>query len=125
TERELLDRAQVYVRICGSLMDRKVAQPRRPEDAFYFGVIKANEGDYEEALKHLEKALQVSPKDEKIHYVLASTLALRGERQEALKHLKDAIDLNATNRIYAGNDPDFEPLREDEEFQNLVHPEEA
>ena len=72
----------------------------------------------------LEHALQNNPKDEKVHYVLASTLALKGERREALEHLQQAIELNATNRVYARNDPDFEPLRDDENFQNLIHPEE-
>jgi tetratricopeptide (TPR) repeat protein len=123
-EKELLDRAHVYLRICKGMMDRKVAQPKKPEDNFYFGVIKANEANYDEAVKYLDRALQNAPKDEKVHYVMASTLALKGERQDALKHLREAIELNATNRIFARNDPDFEPLRGDEDFQNLVHPEE-
>ena len=123
-EKELLDRARAYARICEGLGDRREPQPRRPEDYFYFGVIKANEADYEGAVRFLEKALQATPKDEKVHYVLASTLALKGERREALEHLKTAIELNATNRIYARNDPDFEPLRDDESYQNLIHPEE-
>lgn len=124
-EKELLDRAQVYVRICKGMADRKPPQPKKPEDFFYFGVIKANEADYDEAVKFLGRALEASPKDEKVHYVLASTLALKGELQDALKHLREAIELNVSNRIYARNDPDFEPLRDDEGFQNLVHPEEA
>jgi len=123
-EKELTDRAQAYARICHNLLDRREAQPRKPEDFFYYGVIKANEADYDEAAKLLERALQTDPKDEKAHYVLASTLALKGDRRQALEHLREAIELNATNRIYARNDPDFEPLRDDENFQNLIHPEE-
>ena len=123
-EKELTDRANVYLRICQNVLERKDPQPRKPEDSFYYGVIKANEANYDEAVRHLEKALQANPKDEKVHYVLASTLAAKGDRREALEHLREAIELNATNRIYARNDPDFEPLRDDENFQNLIHPEE-
>jgi tetratricopeptide (TPR) repeat protein len=123
-QRELVDRAQVYVRICKSMLERKPVAPKKPEDLFYLGVIKANQADYVEAADLLDRALQANPKDEKAHYVLASTLALKGDRPEALRHLKEAIDLNATNRVYAMNDPDFEPIREDEGFQNLIHPEE-
>jgi len=123
-EKELTDRAQAYTRICRNLLDRREPQPSKPEDFFYYGVIKANEADYDEAVQLLEHALQNNPKDEKVHYVLASTLALKGERREALEHLQQAIELNATNRVYARNDPDFEPLRDDENFQNLIHPEE-
>lgn len=124
-EKELLDRARVYIRICNGMADRKPPQPKKPEDFFYYGVMKANDAEYDEAVKYLDRALEADPKDEKVHYVLASTLALKGDRQDALKHLKEAVELNATNRIYARNDPDFEPLREDEDFMNLIHPEEA
>jgi tetratricopeptide (TPR) repeat protein len=124
-EKELTDRAQVYLRICQNVLERKEPQPRKPEDFFYFGVIKANEANYDEAVKFLEKALQANPKDEKVHYVMASTLAAKGDRREALEHLREAIELNATNRIYARNDPDFEPIRDDDNFQNLIHPEEV
>ncbi len=124
-EKELLDRVQVYLRICKNMLERKPPQPRRPEDYFYFGVMKANDAEYDEAVRLLGRALEANPKDEKIHYVLASTLALKGDRQDALKHLREAVELNATNRIYARNDPDFEPIRDDETFQNLIHPEEA
>ncbi len=124
-EKELIDRAQIYAKICKGMLERKPATPKKPEDLFYLGVIKANQAEYVEAAELLDRALQANPKDEKAHYVLASTLALKGDRPEALRHLKEAIDLNATNRVYAMNDPDFEPIREDEGFQNLIHPEES
>ena len=124
-EKELLDRVQSYVRICRSKLERRPAHPRKPEDYFYLGVIKANEANYSEAVECLDRALNASPGDEKIHYVMASTLALDGRRQEALKHLQEAIELNATNRVHAKNDPDFEPIRDDDMFQSLVYPDEA
>ncbi len=123
-EREILDRSRIYIRICDDMTEKPEFHPRKPEDHFYLGVIKTNEAEYDEAMKCFEKALQATPKDEKIHYVMASTLALKGERRQALEYLKTAIELNATNRIYARNDPDFEPLREEDDFANLVHPEE-
>ncbi len=124
-EKELKDRAKVYVRICETRLERKTGIPNDPQDLFYLGVFKANEAAYDEAVGYLERALQSSPKDEKIHYVLASTLALKGERGGAVEHLQKAIDLNSTNRIHARNDPDFEPIRDDDTVQNLLYPEEA
>jgi len=123
-ERELVDRAQVYARVCAQMSNTRAPQPRKPEDCFYFGVMKANEADYDEAVKYLDRALQANPRDEKVHYVMASTLALKGERDTAIKHLREAIQIDKGNRIFARNDPDFEPIRDDEAFQNLIHPEE-
>ena len=124
-EMELLDRIKVYVKICETHLERKPAVPKDPNDLFYLGVIKANEAEYEEAVGFLDKALQSSPGDEKIHYVLASTLALKGERDRAVEHLQKAIELNGVNKIHARNDPDFEPLRDDDTVQNMLYPEEA
>ncbi len=124
-DKELLDRAQVYRRICESRMKSPPPTPKDPAGLFYLGVIKANEADFDGAVGYLQSALQASPEDEKIHYVLASTLALKGERENAVTHLKQAIDLNSLNRIHARNDPDFEPIRDDDALQNLLYPEEA
>ncbi len=123
-EKELNDRVRCYVRICQSQVERKSTQPRKPEEFFYHGVLRANDADFDNAVSLLDRALQMSPKDEKVHYVLASTLALKGDRGEAVRHLREAIELNSTNRIYARNDPDFETIRDDETFQDLVYPEE-
>jgi tetratricopeptide (TPR) repeat protein len=125
-EKELLDRVGKYIRVCKSMLDeKKGSQNRRPEDLFYLGVMKSNEAKYDEAIEFLDRALQSNPKDEKAHYVMASTRALKGDRDLAIRHLTEAITLNATNRIHAQNDPDFEPIRSEDGFQNLIYPEEA
>jgi len=124
-EKELTDRVQMYARVCKNALARTKENTGRPEDYFYLGVLKANEANYTEAVEFLDRALQVNPRDEKAHYVMASTRAQRGERDHAIKHLQEAIALNATNRYYAQNDPDFESLRGEDDFENLVHPEEG
>ena len=124
-EKELADRTRCYLQICRSMLDSQASQqPKKPEDLFYHGVMKANEADFDAAIGFLDRALQANPKDEKVLYVLASTLALKGDSGEAVKNLQKAIDLNATNRLFARNDSDFERLRDDETFQNLIFPEE-
>jgi len=124
-DKELLDRAKIYKQICAARMKPAPETPRDPANLFYLGVMKANEADFDGAVGYLEQALRTSPEDEKIHYVLASTLALKGERGPAVDHLRRAIDLNTLNRIHARNDPDFEPIRDDDALQSLLYPEEA
>jgi tetratricopeptide (TPR) repeat protein len=124
-DRELLDRVRVYKRICESRLTSPPETPKDPASLFYLGVMRANEADFDGAVGFLEQALQANPGDEKVHYVLASTLAMKGEREGAVDHLRQAIDRNAINRIHARNDPDFEPIRDDDALQNLLYPEEA
>ncbi len=49
--------------------------------------------------------------------MLAVSHAQRGEHAEAIAHLERAIALNPENRALARQDPDLEPLRDDEAFR--------
>ena len=62
----------------------------------------------------------IQPKSEKIVYLIAGTYALMGERQQAIENLEKSIKLEETNRIYARNDPDFESIYNEPEFEELV-----
>lgn len=121
-EKEVADRCRAYLRICERGPGEKVMPLKRVEDYYYQGVLECNRQQYDEALKHLDRALKMNPKDDRVLYVLASTQALKGDREQALAALKEAIDLNAVNRIHAQQDPDFEPLRDDDAFLDLVLP---
>jgi tetratricopeptide (TPR) repeat protein len=124
-EKELVDRAQGYARVCRVQSAGKGGGQHKPETYYYLGVMRANEADFDQAIEMLDRALQHDPRDEKAHYVMASTRALKGDRDLALKHLQEAIALNTQNRFYAMNDPDFESIRDEEPFENLVYPNEA
>ena len=46
-----------------------------------------------------------------------------GNTTQGLKYLKKAITMNEENRFFANNDPDFEPIADSPEFEELIHPE--
>jgi tetratricopeptide (TPR) repeat protein len=124
TEKEIADRCRLYLRICSRHTDQKVHPLKRPEDYFYQGVVESNRQQYDQAIDHLGRALKLSPGDDKVVYVMAAILALKGERDQALSSLREAIQLNTLNRAHAQQDPDFDALREDDEFRDLVYPSE-
>jgi len=125
SEQEIADRCRVYVRICKRSMDEKIQPLKRLEDYYYQGIVESNRQQYDEALKHLDRALKLDPKNDRVVYLIASTLALKGERDQALVSLQEAIGLNPLNRTHAQQDPDFDLLREDEMFLALVAPRQA
>jgi tetratricopeptide (TPR) repeat protein len=90
------------------------------DDYYYQGVLESNRQQYDEALKHLDRAQKMSPKDDRVIYAIASTQSLKGDREQALAALKEAIELNVVNRIQAQQDPDFDPLRDDDAFIDMV-----
>ncbi len=119
-ERELNERARMYLRVCGQHLDASNLKLETLDDHCYVAVVLSNDGEYDTALKHLDRALRHTPESDKAMYLRASTLALKGDRRRALEALRKAISLDDRNRIYAANNPDFSSLRDDEEFITLT-----
>ncbi len=119
SEKELKDRAQIYLDICTERQKKEKVQLNTFDDYYQYSVYKINQGEYKEALKLLEKALQMKPKEGKIFYLMADAYCLMGNKAECLAQLKKAIQMDKFFSILAQNEADFEPLREDKKF-NLI-----
>jgi tetratricopeptide (TPR) repeat protein len=121
-ERELVDRAKMYV----TISEEKVQKPKSSvplktfEDYYHYGIYKTNAGEFEEAQQLLEKAQKMSPEEGRIHYALADLFCLMGQTETALEHLKRAIQIDKFFRILAQNESDFEPLRDDKKFKLIT-----
>jgi tetratricopeptide (TPR) repeat protein len=72
------------------------------------------------AIRELEKALVKEPEDALIHYNLACYQSLARDRGQALRHLEQALRLDPGYRRMVDQESDFDPLRDDPEFQSLV-----
>jgi tetratricopeptide (TPR) repeat protein len=75
--------------------------------------------DYERAIEALEGVLERYPGNEGILYNLACCEALAGRREAALEHL-EASFAHEPYRSYARTDTDFDPIRDDPRFVELV-----
>jgi|WetSurMetagenome_2_1015567.scaffolds.fasta_scaffold348781_2 tetratricopeptide (TPR) repeat protein len=121
-ERELVDRARLYVAICENrLKSGKEGAPLKTADDYYrAGLFKINASAYEDAQKLLDKALKLSPEAGKIHYALADLYCLTGQTEPCLEALKKAIQFDKQFRVLAQNEIDFEPLWDDKKFKVLT-----
>ncbi len=119
-EKELVDRAHVYLKICASKKKKEKIQMNTFEDYYQFSIMKLNHGEYEEALKLLGKAAEMKPKEGKIPYLMANTYCLMGEIEPCLEHLKKAIQMDKFFSTLAQNESDFEPLWEDKKFKLIT-----
>jgi tetratricopeptide (TPR) repeat protein len=120
TEKELVDRARMYLEITHEKGKKETVSLKTVDDYFYYSAYKINTGDYEEALKLLEKALEMKEDEGKIYYLMADACILAGKTEEALEHLKKAFQKDRFYRILAQNETDFEPLWEDKKFKLIT-----
>lgn len=119
-ERELLERARLYLRVCERETERQAAPPQTSGDHVYAATVALNSGDHAGALGHLQRALSADANNDHAHYIMAAALSLRGRREEALEHLQRSIALNPENRSQARQDPDLENIRSHEGFRAVI-----
>jgi tetratricopeptide (TPR) repeat protein len=124
SERDLVERARAYRAICDRALDKKTPRPKTFEEFVTYGVLLHNRGEFEDAVKHLQQAVEMHPRNESALYCLAAAAARAGDTAAAVKALRGAISANPANRSQARADEDFEDLRDLPEFDSLVHPEE-
>lgn len=110
-ERELLERARLYLRVCERETARQPVGPKTTAERVYAATVALNSGDHAGALGHLQRALGDDPDSDHAHYIMAVALGMRGRVEEALDHLRRAIGLNPENRSLARQDPDLDGIR--------------
>lgn len=118
-EKELVDRARVYLAVCERQKLAARSTLSEPEDFYYAAVLEKNRGNVEEAIEHLKRAARKNGGG-KVDFLLACCYAQRGEPGSALEYLRRAIGEDQRNRILARHDRDFDPVRDSPEFQELL-----
>ena len=84
------------------------------------GYSLGNLGRYEEAISSYDKAVEFKPDDHEAWYNKACSYSLQNNIEQAIENLKTAINLHPKVREMAKTDSDFDAIREDERFQELI-----
>lgn len=119
-EREIVDRARTYLAIARKRPKKEAVSMKGFEDYTHYGVIRANQGDYDGAMRLFQKALECKEKEGLVYYLLADVHCLMGQPEPALDYLKKAIQKDKSFSTLAQNEPDFEPLWDDKKFKLLT-----
>lgn len=121
-ERELADRARLYLKICRERIGKSKERIslKTEEDYFYYSVYRMNQGDTEGAAKLLEKARELAPKDARTFYLSADLACVLGQTEDCLEYLKKAVHLDRLYAVLAQNEADFQPLWDDKKFKVIV-----
>jgi|ERR1051326_1556275 tetratricopeptide (TPR) repeat protein len=116
-EKELHERARQYLNVCQRQTAPRESSPQTIDERLYAATLAINTGQYDQAIAHLRLVRDEDPDNDHALYMLAVAHAQRDEHAEAVAHLERAIALNGENRALARNDPDLEPLRDDDAFR--------
>jgi predicted Zn-dependent protease len=118
-EKELVDRARVYLTVCER--QKRAGRPNltEPEDFYYAALLEKNRGNVLEAIEHLRHAARKNGGG-RVDFLLACCYAQSGDQGSAVEHLRRAIEEDQHNRILARHDRDFDAVRQTPEFQELL-----
>ena len=112
-ERELLERAGLYLKVCErELEPKEPPAPKSADEWVYAATVSLNADDEATAVQHLQRALTTDARHDHAHYMMAVASLRRNDTATALHHLHQAIALNPDNRSLARQDPDLDRLRE-------------
>jgi tetratricopeptide (TPR) repeat protein len=121
-EPELAERARTYLRICDRRLAGEPPEPTAPQERYHRAVVLANDGRFDEALRLLDGLVREDPVSVPFLYARASVLALKGVADRAVADLRQAIMVDPKIRFQAANDPDFERVREEPAFIDIIEP---
>jgi tetratricopeptide (TPR) repeat protein len=77
-------------------------------------------GEYAEVADRLRGLVEAHPQYAELFYNLACCESLAGRTTDAVDHLRRAIEMSERFRAYAKDDSDFDPIRDEPAFKELI-----
>lgn len=121
-EPELSQRARGYATLCERRLAPPTPEPTSTDEVYAQAVYLSNAGEWDKALKLFDRVLADQPNSVRCLYARACTWALKGQTDRAVADLRQAIAADPRVRYQAVNDPDFERVREEPAFIDIIEP---
>ncbi len=115
-EKEMQERARVYLAICERQAGGAGARPKSFEERVNAATVFINRGALDDGLRLLRDLESENAGNDHVQYLLTVAYTSAGDADKALSHLRRAIELNPENRFLSTADIDLEPLRRHASF---------
>lgn len=119
-EKELHERAQMYMNVCARHMTSQAAAPKTAEERTSAATLALNNGRADEAIAILKPQASDDPASDSAAYLLGVAFAMKHDVVNAMAHLERALKLNPDNRDLIRKEADLEWLRQTDQFQALL-----
>jgi tetratricopeptide (TPR) repeat protein len=110
-EKELQERARVYLSICERQAGGAGVRPRSFEERVNAATVLINRGAFDDGMRMLRDLESENPQSDHVQYLFTVAFTSMGDVDKALTHLRRAVELNPENRFLSTSDADLEPLR--------------
>jgi tetratricopeptide (TPR) repeat protein len=117
---EIESRCKVYKKVCEAKLIPVELTLESDLDFLYNGIYLLNAGDLDKALERFEQLKQRNYEDPYLDYMFALLYLKKEDTESCLSHLKIAIEKDEFYRVIAHNEPDFDPLFENQDFTTLI-----
>lgn len=121
-EYRLAEQSRTYAAICERRLAPESGAPRTTEDLYRAAVGMSNAGHLDEAEGLLDRAIEQQPGEPTFLYARAAVHAMKGNAERTAQDLRRAIELEPRLRFQATNDPDFENVRDEAVFIDVIEP---
>jgi tetratricopeptide (TPR) repeat protein len=118
----LQDRCAIYASVCLQRQSPVPSQPSTAEEFYEQAVLLVNQGDANAAIKLLDQALREEPDSAKYLYTRACAWAVKNNADSSVADLQRAISIEPQVRFQAINEPDFQSIREEPAFIDIIEP---
>jgi tetratricopeptide (TPR) repeat protein len=119
-EKEIQERARVYLSICERQAATRDSRPRSFEERVNAATVAINRAAFDEGLALLRKLEAEDSENDHVQYMLGVVYGSVGDIEQALAHLRNAIELNPENRFLSTQDADLESLRQHAGFAAMI-----
>ncbi|NIM18578.1 MAG: hypothetical protein GTO45_41905 [Candidatus Aminicenantes bacterium] len=117
---EIEGRSKVYRKICEAQLNPVKIELRDDEDYLFNGIYQLNKGNPDKALERFNYLKEKNYQDPYLNYLISLVYLKKEDTETCFNYLKQAIDQDEYYKVIAYNEPDFDPLFENQRYAALV-----
>jgi predicted Zn-dependent protease len=117
---EIQTRVKVHYAIALAQLHPATLKLESNEDYVWEGVYQLNAGNIDKALELFNHAEKENYRDAYLYFLIAAAHLKKEDAAASLRYVEKCVKKDAAYKVILYNEPDFEPLQQNQDFLNLV-----
>jgi predicted Zn-dependent protease len=117
---EIQTRVKVHHAITQSQLHPATIKLETMQDYVWEGVFQLNAGNIDKALELFNHAEKENHKDAYLYFLMAAAYLKKEDTDNSMRYVEKCVKKDAAYKVIVYNEPDFEPLLQNQDFLDLV-----